>query len=109
MSANPNGLQEMKSVSPLWKAIAILYLLLTLAYDVSPVDVMPDAIPVIGWLDDLGLTLTAVLNIIQQFANDQNSFMIKFVKWVKWIFIIMLLILFLAVGGLIALIISLFS
>lgn len=95
--------------SAVWKAIAVIYMLLALAYDVSPVDAMPDAIPIVGWLDDVGLTLSAILNIIQQFAEDQNAFLIKFIKWIKWILIILLLLVFLAIGGLVALIISLFT
>ncbi|MDB4944422.1 MAG: hypothetical protein JWP97_3956 [Labilithrix sp.] len=37
-----------------------LFVLLTLVYVISPVDAIPDVIPVIGWLDDLGLGTLAV-------------------------------------------------
>lgn len=33
----------------------------TLLYDVSPVDMIPDVIPMLGWFDDLGVTGVALL------------------------------------------------
>lgn len=41
---------------PLWKkAIAVL----AVAYIASPVDMVPDVIPVLGWLDDVGVFAAA--------------------------------------------------
>jgi uncharacterized membrane protein YkvA (DUF1232 family) len=31
----------------------LLYILLAIIYIISPIDLLPDIIPVIGWIDDL--------------------------------------------------------
>ncbi|OWV01423.1 MULTISPECIES: YkvA family protein [unclassified Fibrobacter] len=30
------------------------------AYGISPVDIIPDVVPVVGWADDVGVILTAL-------------------------------------------------
>ncbi|AXI76885.1 YkvA family protein [Peterkaempfera bronchialis] len=45
---------------------AALYTLLTLAYLVSPVDAVPDVIPVIGWMDDAGVLMWTVRGLVRE-------------------------------------------
>ena len=40
-------------------------LLLAVAYLVSPIDLIPDVVPVLGWLDDIGVVAT-LLTVAQK-------------------------------------------
>lgn len=101
-ASRPGNLQN--GASPIWKALSVLIALAALAYDVSPVDAIPDGVPVLGWLDDLGMTVMAALNVYQQFAKDQNSLMVKLAQFAKWSMVLLIFIAFVALGGLAALI-----
>jgi uncharacterized membrane protein YkvA (DUF1232 family) len=51
-------------------------LLLAVAYVISPIDAIPDVIPVIGWLDDigvLGLAATMLLNDARAFSLARKA------------------------------------
>jgi uncharacterized membrane protein YkvA (DUF1232 family) len=98
---------EMNGASPLQKGLAVFFVIMSLLYTVSPIDLAPDAIPVVGWLDDVGFLLTATMNAVQQFAKDQNSAMVKILKYAKWFMVIAVVIAALLLGGLIAAIVAL--
>jgi len=51
-----------------WKAV--ISILATLLYDVSPIDLVPDVIPILGWLDDGLVTIV--------------MFGFAFASWRKW-------------------------
>jgi uncharacterized membrane protein YkvA (DUF1232 family) len=48
---------------PLWKKLAGL---LAVVYFLSPVDAIPDVIPLVGWLDDLGVLSAAAFWMVRQ-------------------------------------------
>jgi uncharacterized membrane protein YkvA (DUF1232 family) len=48
---------------PLWKKLAGL---LAVVYFVSPVDAIPDIIPLLGWMDDLGVLSAAAFWMVRQ-------------------------------------------
>lgn len=52
--------QPLKSQAK-WKRVIIA--LLALLYIISPLDLIPDVIPVIGWLDDLGVLAWAARQV----------------------------------------------
>lgn len=61
---------------------------LGLLYGVSPIDILPDVIPVVGWMDDLVITGGGLLHLGQAFIKDiSKSFaiFIGFIKWGLWI------------------------
>ena len=49
----------------LWQLIAVL----TIAYVVMPIDAIPDVIPIVGWLDDLGIVGLAIAFTASQAAK----------------------------------------
>ena len=56
----PGTRQSLKSQAK-WKRVIIV--LLAFIYVVSPLDLIPDFIPVIGWLDDLGVLAWAAKQV----------------------------------------------
>jgi hypothetical protein len=91
------------------KGLAVFLLIVSALYTLSPIDLAPDAIPVVGWLDDLGVLSVATMNMVQQFAHDQNAVMVKILKYTKWLLIVATVIAALLLGGLIATIVALIT
>lgn len=100
---------ETNGASNFQKGLAVFFAIVTLLYTISPIDLAPDAIPVFGWVDDLGLLATATMNVVQHFAKDQNSAMVKILKYAKWLLIVAVVIAALLLGGLIAAIVALIA
>ena len=89
-------------VPVVWKALSVIIAMMALAYDISPLDLSPDAVPVLGWLDDAGITVMAALNAYQQFAKDQNAISVRLAKYVKWMMVAVLVIAAAVIIGLFA-------
>ena len=107
-SADGKNAGEVQNGAPvIWKAISVIIAMLAIVYDLSPIDAVPDAIPVFGWLDDVGFTVMAALNAYQQFAKDQSAMTVRLAKYVKWMMVAFIVLAGVAVGGLITAIIAL--
>ncbi len=96
-------------VPVVWKALSVIVAMMALAYDISPLDLSPDAVPVLGWLDDAGITVMAALNAYQQFAKDQNAISVRLAKYVKWMMVAVIVIAAAVILGLIAAIVALLT
>jgi uncharacterized membrane protein YkvA (DUF1232 family) len=53
---------------PLWKKLAGL---LAVVYFLSPVDALPDVLPILGWLDDIGVLSAAAFYMVRQVKQYQ--------------------------------------
>lgn len=105
--ANASAGEVQNGAPVIWKALSVIIAMMALAYDISPLDLSPDAVPVLGWLDDAGITVMAALNAYQQFAKDQNAISVRLAKYVKWMMVAMLVIAAAVILGLIAAIVAL--
>lgn len=59
-------------------------LILALLYTISPVDLVPDFIPIVGWFEDALFVIVGGLNGIQNGILDTNSSLRTLIKFVKW-------------------------
>ncbi|WP_157150464.1 DUF1232 domain-containing protein [Brachyspira sp. SAP_772] len=59
-------------------------LILAIIYTVSPVDLVPDVVPVVGWLEDALFLIVGGLNGIQNGVLEDNSSLKKIIKFLKW-------------------------
>jgi len=89
------------------KIIAVLVEIFCVLYAALPVDLVPDVIPVVGWLDDLMVNIAGLLNLYQAFTNNANPFLVKLVKYLKWFLVVCVVVIALIFGGLISIIILL--
>lgn len=56
----PGKTQPLKSQAK-WKRVLIA--LLAFLYIISPLDIIPDVVPIVGWLDDLGVLAWAARQV----------------------------------------------
>ncbi len=68
---------------------AWIWAVLGVIYAISPVDLLPDVIPVAGWVDDILITVTGGLNLIQSYLKESNEHLAKIVKGIKWVLIVL--------------------
>ena len=66
-----------------------IWLILSILYAVSPVDILPDVVPVAGWVDDLVVTGSGVLNFVQAEAGKASETLASILGTFKWILIVL--------------------
>lgn len=59
-------------------------LILSLIYTISPIDLVLDFIPIVGWFEDASFLLVGTLNGIQNGILDANNSLRTLVKFLKW-------------------------
>lgn len=82
--SNNNSLQQSSSGNG-W---AWFWMVVSVLYTVSPIDIVPDFIPVAGWADDILGIGTAGLNLIQSYTAESNAALSSIVKMLKIILLV---------------------
>lgn len=84
-----------------------VWLGLAIAYTLSPIDLVPDVFPFLGWLDDISLLSAAILNLLQHYSSDKHAnYYLLTIKYLKWLCLLFALILIVFLGILAYLIFS---
>ena len=78
MSENKENQPASQGIKP-W-----IPLILALIYTVSPIDLVPDFIPIVGWFEDALLVIVGGLNGIQNGVLEANSSLRTLIKYLKW-------------------------
>ena len=78
MSENKENQPASQGIKP-W-----IPLILALIYTVSPIDLVPDFIPIVGWLEDALLVIVGGLNGIQNGVLEANNSLRTLIKYLKW-------------------------
>lgn len=81
---------------------AWFWMVLAGLYTISPIDIIPDAIPVAGWVDDILGIGTAGLNLLQSYTAQSNATLSSILKTFKYILLFggIIIVLILALIGL---------
>lgn len=53
-------------------------------YALSPIDIIPDVIPVVGWADDALAVIGGGLNLIQATVAQSSQTLAGILKFIKW-------------------------
>ena len=77
---NNNEPNQNKSLNSILSWIPFI---LALIYTVSPIDFIPDVIPVAGWGEDAMFLIVSALHGIQNTVFDKNTSIYKIVKYIK--------------------------
>ena len=96
--------EKKKNMTGAWAGLILAGL-----YLISPLDIIPDVVPVVGWVDDFMVGAIGVLNFFQhqtKTANNTLSGMLKILKWVLIVVTVIAVLLILLFG---AMIFSLFT
>ena len=70
---NPNQNNSPQKKWSASKIIKIISAVLALIYIISPIDFMPDLVPVIGWLDDILAGIGMVISLVSAFKSGKYN------------------------------------
>ena len=54
------------------KFFAILLIIAALLYDINPADLVTDLAPIVGWIDDIVITLISIINAYIQWKKGHQ-------------------------------------
>lgn len=61
--------------------------MLSMLYVLSPFDLVPDAVPIAGLLEDVLIGLAGILNLVESYADNTNGLITRTLKTAKWIIV----------------------
>ena len=54
------------------KFFAIIFIIVALIYDINPADLVTDLAPIVGWIDDIVITLISIINAYIQWKKGRQ-------------------------------------
>ncbi len=66
----PDTKSGRRSINKFWFWLIII---LAILYVISPIDLLPDVIPVVGWIDDVVVALTAISIALPKIIKHRQS------------------------------------
>ena len=60
--------------------VSFIVFFLSILYIISPIDFIPDFIPIVGWIDDLIVLFIGVLPMLRQFLGGGFGFIDRFLE-----------------------------
>ena len=76
---NDMELTERPSTTGAW-----VWAIICAVYTISPIDIIPDVIPVVGWADDALAVVGGGLNLLQATVAKSSETLAGILKVVKW-------------------------
>ena len=52
---------------------AWLWIVMVVFYTISPLDIVPDIIPIYGWIDDGLILVISILNLVQSYLKEKHE------------------------------------
>ncbi|EIM72033.1 hypothetical protein A3SI_20067 [Nitritalea halalkaliphila LW7] len=78
---------ETEVTGPKNKVLDAGIILLSLLYIVSPIDFIPDFIPIAGWMDDMGAAVIGISTALGSFTSMADTRLGALMRYAKWIMI----------------------
>lgn len=63
-------------------------MVLAILYSLSPIDIVPDVLPIAGWADDILVLGTSALNLLQTYTQNSNATLSAILKVLKYILLL---------------------
>ena len=67
------------------KNLSLVLMGLAVVYAIFPIDAVPDVVPVLGWVDDAFILISASLNTIEKTLGKGSVSLAKILKTAKYI------------------------
>lgn len=64
---------------------AWVWMVLAILYSLSPIDIVPDVLPIAGWADDILVLGTSALNLLQTYTQNSNEALSAILKTLKYL------------------------